>query len=212
MFAVASAALLAACVTPSVQTPDPAEPGEVNVGVHASTFVGAGSEAEETGLATAWPTATVNAGVAPQWELGLTAGFTGLYAHTKYGFFPTEEKFQTSVIGGIGYWGPFVLAGGFAVPSVDVGALAGYEVGEVVSVYGGYRHYLTGLLADDELNPVVSVGNVIGGAELFPGGTISVPVEVNYNWVWLSGSLFDRAIEAGSSAVPVVNAGINFSL
>ncbi|MFP4012398.1 MAG: hypothetical protein ACLFUM_11910, partial [Spirochaetaceae bacterium] len=180
------------CVTPSLQRPEPNEPGEVSVGAHASVPAGGELDIENADEFPGWVTGTVNVGVTSRMELGMTAGFTGLYANLKYGLTESGNDFQASLIGGLGYWGPFLFfASGSAIPSVDIGALAGYDIIEQINLYGGYRQYFTGQLAESDLATSVLIGNVIGGIELFPEAVVSLPLELNYNLTRIRGEFQD---------------------
>lgn len=209
-----------ACFTPpSLHSPRPVEPGEVQLGVHATALLPPqfiGSDIDDEGMDEMPvyflpnPTFTGRFGIVEGLELGAQIGSHGTLGSIKYGFFPHESPFQLSVLGGGGVWGYSMLAGQ-TVPSFDIGAIAGYEVENAVLFYGGARYYLVGTALTEEIGRVRST-NVIAGLELFPQNFISVPVELNYSFSnTLNEILSDLSEDDVLIAWPSVNAGMTFT-
>ena len=187
--------LLAGCVTPpSLHTPRPAAPGEVQLGAHGNVLfpprlLGDDTTSLGEGQFTGAPTFTARYGVVDNLEVGLNIGSIGAFGSLKYGLLPATSPLQLSVLGGYGRWGFIFLPSALMedemeplnYPSFDVGALIGYELDQLVGVYGGVRHYWIG-------NAQAPFGrfqttNVIVGAELFPQRTFSFPVEMNFGFI-----------------------------
>ncbi|TVQ21749.1 MAG: hypothetical protein EA383_16585 [Spirochaetaceae bacterium] len=184
--------LLAGCVTPpSLQTPRPLPPGDVQLGVHGTALFPPrllGDDNTDLGEAvfTGTPTFTGRYGLIDNLEIGANVGGIGVYGTLKYGLLPYSSPFQLSVLGGYGRWGfvflpTAMLEDGMEplnYPSFDIGALMGYEFDQIIGIYGGARHYWIG-------NAQAPFGrfqttNVIIGGELLPGQRFSFPVEMNF--------------------------------
>ena len=187
--------LLAGCVTPpSLQTPRPLPPGEVEIGVHGTAlfpprvygeeqFEGIDEVPELLGS----PSFSARFGVIDNLELGATVGTIGAYGVFKYGIMPYESPLQLSVLGGYGRWGVVFIPGfllpedseiQLTFPSWDIGFLAGYDIIPEITVYGGARQYWIG---QEGVPPIgrFALTNAIAGVDLLPNRRISFPIELN---------------------------------
>ena len=144
---------------------------------------------------------TFRAGLFEGGELGINAGQLGGDLALKLGFLPHDEPFQLSAIAGFGllFW---------RTPSVNLGLLAGYKFGDVLQLYGGYRHHLA-----FAIEPVtVSIGDAIVGLELFPGKTLSIMAEYDHIIYYMESSIFDDVgFDPGSLGLGVISGGININ-
>lgn len=200
--------LLAGCVTPpSLHTPRPLSPGDVELGVHMSGLLPPRFVSDDTETVEApWdltiipnPTLAIRFGVVNQLELGAVAGALGTHGVIKYGLMPHESPFQASLLGGIGVWGGLLtlipeVGSELSFPTYDLGFLVGYDLNESLMVYGGARHYwydVTRLF--DNTRPLTFV-NAIAGVEIAPGGRFSFPIEANFTVINAVDTLF-RIIE-----------------
>ncbi len=192
---VVGVVLLAGCVTPpSLQTPRPMPPGEVEIGVHGTALFPPRVYGEEQleGIDNVpeflgSPSFSARFGVIDNLELGATVGPIGAYGILKYGIMPYESPLQLSVLGGYGRWGLIFIPRFMQpedsdvqlnFPSWDIGFLAGYDVMPELSVYGGARQYWIG---QEGVPPIgrLALTNAIVGVEVFPHRRISFPIELN---------------------------------
>jgi hypothetical protein len=194
--------LICSCVTTSLHSPRPNRPGKVSLGGHASYVLFA--ESTESDDEVNFPVlinGTFRTGLFERGELGINAGQLGGDLALKYGFLDYDDPLQLSAIGGFGllYW---------QTPSVNLGLLLGYKLGDVIQLYGGYRHHLAFVFESYTAN----IGDAIVGLELLPAQTLSIMVEYDHIIYYMGSSGFeDVGFDPGSFGLGVINGGININ-
>ncbi len=213
---VAVLLLAVGCVTPSLQTPRPLSPGEVQLGAHASMLlaprVNGQTFEDEMGedvpffMGTPSPWLTARVGVGGGFDVGGLLGPTAATVGVKYGLLDYDNPLQISLLGGGGLWGPILAEDVDGMPMFDIGALAGYEIADPIGIYGGFRRHQ--IFAEGTGS--FGKNNFVVGVELFPQSVLSLPIELNYTLIpfYAGGMGLEEDV---SIAAPAVNAGITLT-
>ncbi len=164
--------ILFSCASVNMNTPGCLDKGENRVGAYGLYLTDPSSynneDKEQSGIGSYY--LKYSRGLGQQNEIGLGTGAFGGEFYYKHGFLPQESSFKIASLINLGYlyW---------LFPEAGIGGLAGYQFGNDILIYGGYRqHYILGDSEDVEEN---LFGHAIGGIEIFPDSSFSILFEYN---------------------------------
>ena len=163
---------LSSCASVNMNTPKCLDKGENRIGAYGLYLANPSSydnnNEEQSGIGSYY--LKYSRGLGKQNEIGLGTGAFGGDIYYKHGFLSQKSSFKLASLVNIGYmyW---------LFPEASIGGLAGYQIGDELLFYGGYRqHYILGDSDDIEEN---MFGHAIGGIEIFPGSSFSILFEYN---------------------------------